>query len=182
MGFDHAWVARVMDCVETVSYVVKVNGRLSDTLVSERGQGDPLSPYLFILCAEIFSSMIRRAVENQSLHGIRVAATAPTVSHLFFDDDSISLVRVKESEARCVKGILRQYEMASGQVVSLEKTTVSFSKGTTMARRNGVLGVRMVEEQEKYLGLPTVVGRSKQAVTKIVRDKLSKKLQGWRAM
>ncbi|XP_074315549.1 uncharacterized protein LOC141651749 [Silene latifolia] len=187
MGFDHLWVTRVMDCVETVSYAVNVNGRLSHVLVPERGlrQGDPLSPYLFILCAEVFSSMIRMAVENNSLHGIRVTTNAPVVSHLFFADDSIIFVRAKESEGQCVKDILRQYEMASGQMVSLEKTTVSFSKGTTMARRTGVigvLGVRMVEEQEKYLGLPMVVGISKQAITKIVRDKLSKKLQGWRGM
>ncbi|XP_074306449.1 uncharacterized protein LOC141641696 [Silene latifolia] len=100
-------------------------------------------------------------------------------------DDSIYFVKANEAEARRVKVILREYEVASGKLVNFDKTTVSFSKGTREDRRRrvaAVLGVRVVNVQDRYLGLPTVVGRSKQVVTKIIRDKLSKKLQGWRGL
>ncbi|XP_074302488.1 uncharacterized protein LOC141634059 [Silene latifolia] len=86
-------------------------------------------------------------------------------------------------EADGVNNILRRYEAASGQLVSLEKTTVVFSRGVTRDQRSAVaarLGVMEVEEHARYLGLPTVVGRSKKVLTDIIRDKLSKRLQGWR--
>ncbi|XP_074271423.1 uncharacterized protein LOC141595357 [Silene latifolia] len=82
-------------------------------------------------------------------------------------------------------GVLRTmgFDGTWGQLVSLDKTTVSFSKGVTEDRRVSVaerLGVSVVEEQARYLGLPTVIGRLKKVITDIIRDKLCKRLQGWR--
>ncbi|XP_074266637.1 uncharacterized protein LOC141589915 [Silene latifolia] len=183
MGFDGNWVGNVMRCVRIVSYEVLINGSPSEAFVPSRGlrQGDPLSPYLFILCAEVLSSMIRRKVEEGVLHGIRVAPLSPFISHLFFADDSIIFVKVSEVQARVVMDLLGKYERASGQLVSKEKTTVSFSKGTAAWRRDkvsSILGVQVVQQQGKYLGLPTVIGHSKQVLNKIVRDKLNNKMQG----
>ncbi|XP_074305989.1 uncharacterized protein LOC141641217 [Silene latifolia] len=185
MGFAGTWIRRVMDCVSSVTFSVLINGEPSREFRPSRGlrQGDPLSPYLFLLCAEALSNLMRRAVENNSIHGIRVAPTAPVISHLLFADDSIFFARATVEEAEAINGILRQYEMASGQLVSLDKTTVSFSRGVSEDRRGSVaerLGVSVVEEQAKYLGLPTVIGRSKKVITDIIRDKLCKRLQGWR--
>lgn len=80
-----------MECVRLVSYYVLVNGRPTDDFTPHRGirQGDPLSPYLFILCAEIFSHLLQRAEENSSLKRIKVAPTAPSVNHLLFADDCL---------------------------------------------------------------------------------------------
>ncbi|XP_074306059.1 uncharacterized protein LOC141641287 [Silene latifolia] len=118
MGFDTMWVRRVMECVASVTYAVTINGSYTECFKPRRGlcQGDPLSPYLFILCAEVFSSMIRREMERGSLHGIRVAPTAPMVFHLFFADDSIIFTKANEREARIVKDILVRYERVSGQL------------------------------------------------------------------
>ncbi|XP_074314561.1 uncharacterized protein LOC141649780 [Silene latifolia] len=185
MGFAGQWIFNNMRCVRSVSYEVLINGAPSEPFVPTRGlrQGDPLSPYLFILCAEVLSSMIRRKVEEGVLHGIRVAPGAPVVSHLFFADDSIIFVKANENQARVVMDVLSKYERASGQLVSKKKTMVSFSKGTVEWRREKVarvLGVQVVAEQDRYLGLPTVIGQSKHALTKIVCDKLNNKMQGWR--
>ncbi|XP_074266422.1 uncharacterized protein LOC141589691 [Silene latifolia] len=188
MGFDRAWVNRVMACVSTVSFSVLINGTPSEEFMPTRGlrQGDPLSPYLFIHCAKALSSMLRRAVERGSLHGVRISNGAPIISHLLFADDSIFFRRANDAEAYVVLDILRRYEYASGQLVSVDKTTVSFSKGIPRVKRSNLvrrLGYVEVEEQERYLGLPTVIGRSKKAdaaLTDILRDKLSKRLSGWR--
>ncbi|XP_074291949.1 uncharacterized protein LOC141618767 [Silene latifolia] len=67
-------------------------------------------------------------------------------------------------------------------LVSVEKTTVSFSKGVEREKRVEIanrLGFVEVAEQARYLGLPTVIGRSKKVLTDIIRDKLCIRLQGW---
>ncbi|KAK9672291.1 hypothetical protein RND81_12G089800 [Saponaria officinalis] len=65
------------------------------------------------------------------------------------------------------------------------KSTVSFNRSTTVSRKESiaaVFGLRVVDDQEKYLGLPTVLGHSKKSLTNIVREKLRKKLLGWRGL
>ena len=94
LGFSEQWVERVMKCVTTVRYRIKVNEEYSDSIVPHRGlrQGDPLSPYLFILCAEGLSSMLQRAEENGKIEGISVCRGAPKIYHLFFADDSLIMM------------------------------------------------------------------------------------------
>ena len=55
-----------MRCVTTVSYSIKINGKPRGCIIPSRWirQGDPLSPYLFLLCAEGISALIRKAVEE----------------------------------------------------------------------------------------------------------------------
>ncbi|XP_074306503.1 uncharacterized protein LOC141641753 [Silene latifolia] len=129
---------------------------------------------------EVLSSMMRRAMESGAIHGVRVAAQAPSVTHLLFVDDSLFFTRANVAEAVRIKDILARYETASGQMVNLGKTTVSFSRGTSMVRRVAVaevLGVRIVDVQDKYLGLPTMVSHSKKVISMVIRDKICKKLQ-----
>lgn len=62
MGFSTAWIKAIMRCVTNVRYAVRVNGELTDTFIPSRGlrQGDPISPYLFLLCAEGLSCLLKK--------------------------------------------------------------------------------------------------------------------------
>ncbi|XP_021761357.1 uncharacterized protein LOC110726197 [Chenopodium quinoa] len=169
LGFAEFWIDRVMHCVSSVSFLVLMNGAPSGEFTPTRGlwQGDPLSPYL--------------EVARGALKGIKVASSAPPISHLLFADDSIIFSGANAEEVATIIQVLHTYESASGQLVNFDKTTVSFSKGVSEDMRvalAGILGVRMVDIHDKYLGLPTVVGRSKRVLTKGIQDKLWKNLQG----
>jgi hypothetical protein len=74
LGFCPDWMNIIMKCVPSVSYRIKVNGELPDPFTPERGlrQGDPLSPYLFLICAEGFSALIEKAEREGKLRGIKV--------------------------------------------------------------------------------------------------------------
>lgn len=86
MGFPVAIVELVKKCISTVSYKVMVNGVPSTSFIPEWGlrQEDPISPYLFILCANIFSGLLKNASYNKEIHGIQVARKSRVITHLFF--------------------------------------------------------------------------------------------------
>jgi hypothetical protein len=94
MGFNGLFVQLVMKCVSTVSYQFRINGDLTDVVNPGRGlrQGDPISPYLFLLCAEGFSALLTKAKDDGLIRGIKLATSAPRVNHLLFTDDSLLLL------------------------------------------------------------------------------------------
>jgi hypothetical protein len=74
LGFAEQWVSQVMKCVTSVSYRIKVNDEYTTRIIPQRGlcQGDPLSPYLFIICAEGLSAMLQKADEGGKIEAIKV--------------------------------------------------------------------------------------------------------------
>ena len=86
MGFSQKWQNLIFNCISTVSFSVLLNGSPCQKFHPQRGlhQGDPLSPYLFILCAEVFSGLLNKAQAEKGLHGIEIARGAPRINHLFF--------------------------------------------------------------------------------------------------
>jgi hypothetical protein len=79
LGFRRKWVELIMNCVSTVKYRIKVNGEVTEMITPQRGlrQGDPLSPYLFLLCAEGFSAMLHQAELEGKLKGIKICKKIP---------------------------------------------------------------------------------------------------------
>jgi len=157
MGFASCWIRWIMMCVETVDYSVIVNNESVGPIFPGRGlrQGDPLSPYLFILCAEGLSAVIRQAERRGDIHGISICTNAPIISHLLFADDCFLFFRAEEREAFVMKNILETYEKASGQAISLPKSEVYYSRSVSNPTQDSItsiLGVRAVMGTGKYLG------------------------------
>lgn len=106
LGFDARWVKLVMACVSSVKYSVRFNSMETESFSPTRGirQGDPSSPYLFLIVAEGLSCLIQKAEESGELEGIKVCRGAPIVSHLLFADDSLILMKADRSNAECLRG------------------------------------------------------------------------------
>ena len=92
LGFSRAWVALIMRLVSSVSFSVLFNGAPQEEFRPTRGirQGDPISPYLFLLAAEGLSCLLKSFDQSSALNGLKVAPTAPAVNHLLFADDRLS--------------------------------------------------------------------------------------------
>jgi hypothetical protein len=86
MGFDNKGIQLIMICMSTTSCAVLVNGIPSWRIVPTRGirQGDPISPYLFLICVEVLSALLTQAKNSNHLSRVPISKTSPRINHLFF--------------------------------------------------------------------------------------------------
>lgn len=181
LGFEDKWVNNIMKCVSFVSLSVLFNREKLQSFKPSRGihQGDTISPYLFLVCAEGLSCLLNNTVESNL--GISIVATAPKVTHLLFADDILLFFKANIDEAEEVNRLLTAYCNASDQQINLSKSCIFFSKGCAQALKDEIkAGIHVDNESltEKYLGLPTDVGQSKNGVFKYLKDRVWKSVQG----
>ena len=104
------------------------------------------------------------------------------MTHLLFADDSLFSCRSTSEECQKIMDILGAYEKCSGQQINKNKTTIFFSKSTSEDRGNEIkdaMGIMEIKQYEKYMGLPSFVGRKKKASFDYIKEKVWKKLKGW---
>ena len=90
MGFQDTWVAMIMQCIMTVSYSILVNGQPTGFIYPSRclRQGDPLSPFLFLFCAEGLNALLCQATNNKEIRGYFICR----VDILFVEQVQILLI------------------------------------------------------------------------------------------
>jgi hypothetical protein len=186
LGFDPLWIKFIMVCVRSVSYSVAVNGNEVGKVIPSRGlrQGDPISPYLFILCTETFSSLLCKAQQKGVISGVPTSKKGPSISHLFFADDSLVFCKANMVEWRRILNIIDVYERGLGQRINVKKTAVFFSRNTCIDIRKQIVnlsGLVEANRYDSYLGLPTLVGRKRTVAFQSIKDKVIRKLNNWKS-
>ena len=123
LGFHDIWINWIMQCITTVHYSYLVNDSVYGNVKPYRGirQGDPLSPYIFILCGEVLTGLCRKAERDGTLQGIRVARACPRVNHLLFADDTMFFCQANRKSCEKLVQILSEYSKASGQKINKAK-------------------------------------------------------------
>lgn len=114
--------------------------------------------------------------------GVKVARSAPPISHMFFADDSYIFCKVNEESTAHVMQILHLFERASGQQINVDKSSVLFSKNTPNFLKSDLcqkLRFQEASDQSMYLGLPNIIGRNKSALFGFLKERLRSRIQGW---
>ena len=93
-------------------------------------QGDPLSPYLFLLVTEGLNDLLKQAEGGGEIKGVSFCPVGPRISHLLFVDDSLVFCRATISECVNIQSLLYLYELASSQSINKGKTNIFFSSNT----------------------------------------------------
>lgn len=161
-----------------------INGEKKGRFYSSRGlhQGDPLSPYLFLIVTEGLSHLISRANNRGSISGF-VCNNGPTISHLLFADDSLIFCRAEENELVALKDLINVFESVSGEAINYSKSAILFSPKLDKDKRcflSNILGVNQVNDFGKYLGVPSVLTNTKSRDFNFVLEKIWKSVQGWK--
>lgn len=177
LGFHDTWVVWIMECIRTVSYSYLVNGAAQGKVIPSRGirQGDPLSPYLFILCTKVLSSLCAKSMRDGSLSDIKVARGCPPINHLLFADDTMFFTKTNVASCEALKRVQLLYENASGQCINLDKSAITFSAktpGEVKTRVRKFFNIQNEGGMGKYLGLPEHFGRKKRDVFASLIDRI----------
>ncbi|KAL0362331.1 UNVERIFIED_CONTAM: hypothetical protein Scaly_1188300 [Sesamum calycinum] len=128
--------------------------------------------------------MVSLEERKGNIQGTAVCHRAPRVSHILFADDTLLFCQATIEAMECVKEVLFRFERASGLKINMQKSAIVFNKNTDPQVRGilaGRIGVEVVNKHEKYLGLPTVGGRSKREMFVSLKNRAWSKMQGWGA-
>jgi hypothetical protein len=183
-GFEDKWIDWIRVCVFAGNLSVLVNGSPTEEINIQRGlkQGDPLAPFLFLIVAEGFSGVMRKAVEVGSFKGLVVGREPVLVSHLQYADDTICIGEASVENLWSLKAILRGFEMASGLKVNFWKSGLS---GVNVSARFlemacNFLNCRLSSIPFKYLGLYIGANPRSESTWDSLLDHLRKRLFSWR--
>lgn len=164
VGVGEPLIKVIMSCLQTTALSVLWNGECLKEFTMERGlrQGDPLSPYLFVLCMEVLSHHIRAAITRKEWRSCTASRSGPNISHLFFVDDLLLFGEATPRQATLMEAILPRFCTESGQKINLDKPRIWYSPCTpsgTSSRISREFGIPQTQDLGKYLGVPLLHGR-----------------------
>jgi len=182
MGFPRTVIDWIMVCVTSCQFSINVNGELAGYFQGGRGlrQGDPLSPYLFVLCMEILSGLFCKmsAIQEFKFHW---RCKKDKISHLCFADDLMIFSNGDVNLICMIRTVLTKFQDLSGLYPNPNKSDI-FLSGVLNAEREQIihiLGFREGELPMKYLGAPFLSSRLKVVYCKGLVDRITSKVQHW---
>ncbi|XP_043705252.1 uncharacterized protein LOC122655077 [Telopea speciosissima] len=172
----------VMFCVENTQMGILLNGSPLPFFKPSRGlrQGDPLSSYLFVLCAEVLSSKLAIALHERSIHGLQINKGGGSIFHMAFANDLILFGEASMSEARALNEVLENYCKFSGQAINLNKTRAQFSPNVNSSTKRLLrefFQITPTASLDAYLGIPYTSGKLSKSQCSDLISRVSNKLQ-----
>ncbi|MCH81219.1 cysteine-rich receptor-like protein kinase, partial [Trifolium medium] len=186
MSFPVVWRKWIKECVCTASASVLVNGSPTDKFSLERGlrQGDPLSPFLFLIAAEGLNVLMHAMVENHFFSGYSFGMQNPiSVSHIQFADDTLLLGTKSWANVRTLRAVLVLFETMSGLKVNFNKSLLVGVNIADSWLRAAAAALRCKVEKMSflYLGLPISGDPRRLGFWEPVLTRIQNRLSGWKS-
>ena len=186
LGFGRKWIGWIMNCVTSASMSILLNGTPLKPFKMGKGlrQGDPLSPYLFILVSEMLVHFLKKAKDMNLIEDVPIGKNKVRLQHLQFADDTLIFA---PKNPVCIKNyfrILDVFAVMSGLHLNYSKSSfISWNAGDHLwakdiARSFGCLHCKC---PVKYLGLPLGNSMKRASAWKPVVDKIQNRLNTWKA-
>jgi len=184
LGFNNIWISWIMGCVTSVTYSILINGQPFGFIRPERGirQGDPLSPFLFVLCTEALIHLFDQSTRAGSLSGIQFHPSGPVINNLLFADDSLFMCNADKDQSLEMLNCLDKYEKISGQKINKSKSAITFGLKIDEATKKWIKDTTEIQTEGgtgKYLGFPECFSGSKQELLDYIKVRLKDRLTGW---
>ncbi|KAK5774645.1 hypothetical protein PVK06_042501 [Gossypium arboreum] len=158
--FAEEWVALVIRCISTVSYVVNINGNRGNVL-------------------NLLEGSVKTFISDKDANK---RGRGPTISHLLFADDCILFGEAKNRGAMILKDILKECEICFGQYVNFNKSAIFYSSNTAEGNKeeiSAVMSVKCSTNLKKYLGLRNMVGRWRKESFQNLKDMVKQITEKW---
>ncbi|XP_071708444.1 uncharacterized mitochondrial protein AtMg01250-like [Rutidosis leptorrhynchoides] len=138
------WRKWILSCLKSASISILINGSPTREFSFGRGirQGDPLSPFLFILAVEGLNILTKATIDKGLFKGVEIGSDKVLLSHLQYADDTMFFGEWSRLNERNLINILKCFELASGLKVNFRKSClygegVTYNKIDNLARRMG---------------------------------------------
>eukprot|EP00253_Pinus_taeda_P006641 PITA_06641 len=181
-GFSATWTRWIMNLITSPYFSVLLNGSPSMPFRPSRGirQGDPLSPFIFILMVEGLSRLLHHVVSSNAVRGLALHSLNP-FSHQQFVDDTMLFGHPSSQEAKAFKSLRSLFSEASGTSINASKSQLFFFNAPVSTQRNiaRILGFFIAALPSKYLGAHLMASALKHASWRMLLDKLEARLSSW---
>ncbi|GLU22472.1 hypothetical protein SLE2022_385450 [Rubroshorea leprosula] len=183
LGFGEKWRSWIKECLRSASISILVNGSPTEEFNMQRGlrQGDPLSPYLFLIVAEGFHALLLEAEKKDVFKGV-VIDDKTSISHLQFADDTALICEASINSILAIKYALRWFEIMSGLRINFNKSVLIGINvdETWISMAASALNCKAGKTPFIYLGLPVGGNPHRHSFWKPVIEKFRSKLASWK--
>ena len=147
-------------------------------------QGDPISPYIFILCMEFLNTLINLKCEEGRWKKVKASRSGPGFWHTFFADDLLLFARTDESNIAAIVDVLDEFCQLTGLKISKAKSKILFSPNVAAEKRREIvnqIGIGETHNLGKYLGFPIIHKGRRWNEFHFVVERVQTKLAGWKS-
>ena len=186
LGFSQIWINWIRICITFTSFSFLLNGSPFGCISPERGlrQGDPISPFLFIIGTEVLSRLLFQVEKEGAIKGLKISKHCSPIHHLLFADDLLIFGKATLIEASNIYSCLDKYCKWSGQSINVSKSTIRFTKNllpSSVSSITNIFPFQTNSSKSIYLGLPFFMKNSKREAFKYILEKVISRVDGWRA-
>jgi hypothetical protein len=182
-GAPTNFVLWVKECITSPSYSISLNGSLVGYFQGKKGlrQGDPMSPYLFVIAMEILSLLLEDAINGNKGFMFHPKCLTLKLTHLCFADDLLIFFADKLRSIQVIQKVLEDFEVLSGLKANPAKSSV-FCAGLHIDKKSEILDFLRMHEGNlpvRYLGVPLISKRLTAVDCECLISRVTARMDSW---